>query len=113
MGVDETKMPRSKENVPVVSEQEGYIEIIGISQIRTTAKYLNAIRHNEDTKLDYGAGIELARKVGDYINVGEIIGYIHTNDSTKVQRAVTELKDSISVSNKKIKQQPRIIEKSK
>ena len=52
-----------KNVVPIMSNIDGYVEKIDLSLIRTTAKYLNAIRHKEDEKLDKGAGIEFSKKI--------------------------------------------------
>ena len=88
---------------------EGYVESIDMSLIRTTAKYLNAIRHTEDISIEPSAGIEFCKKIGDKIQIGEILGYIHTNDDIKVQKAVLNLKEAFCITNKKTKTLSRIV----
>lgn len=101
---------KTKNIVPVLSQTKGYVENIDVSLIRTTAKYLNAIRHRREDKLDIGAGIEFNKKIGDKVEVGEILGYIYTNDETKIEQAVVNFKESYHISNSKIKRKSRIIE---
>lgn len=95
--------------VPVRATVNGYIESIDMSLIRTTAKYLNAIRHTKDINIESSAGIEFCKKIGDKVEVGEILGYIHTNEDIKVQESVLRLKESFSITSKKIKPTARIV----
>ena len=104
------RLEKAKVTVPVMANESGYVEKVDISQIRTNAQYLNAIRHKKEDKLDLGAGIEICKKIGDKVEVGEIIGYIYTNDETKVQMAVQKLKEAYVMSNSRVKRKSRISE---
>ena len=99
---------KPKNVIPVMSQVDGYVERIDMSIIRSNAKYLNAIRHNEEQELDYEAGIELSKKIGDRVEIGEILGCIYTNDDTKIQSAVQYLKDAYVISNTRPKYKGRI-----
>ncbi len=97
-----------KKSYPVMADFEGYVNEIDVSGIRTTAQYLNAIRHSEKLELEYGVGIEICKKVGEKVNMGDIIGYIYTDDETKVQKAVANLKSAFQVTDKKVNNKSRI-----
>ncbi len=97
-------MKPTKHVIPVISTVTGYIKGINISKIRETAIYINAIRVRESDNLDIGAGIEFARKVGDKVRQGEILGYIHTNDDTRIHRGVQNLLESFEMSERLQKQ---------
>ena len=99
-----------KKAVPVISDTTGYISKIDVSDLRVTAQYLNAIRHNELLDLRYGTGVEICKKVGDKVNMGDIIGYIYTDEDTKIQKAVSNLKEAFGFSEKKVKSSSRIEE---
>ena len=60
---EETVQTTAKNIIPIMSNVDGYVEKIDLSLIRTTAKYLNAIRYNEDEVLDIGAGIQFTKKI--------------------------------------------------
>lgn len=109
-GQEHIHLNKAKQIIPVMSTQEGYVEKIDISIIRTTAQYLNAIRHTNANKIDFGSGVEICKKIGDKVEIGELLGYIHTNDETKIETAVSKLKESFCMTNKKIKTKSRIIE---
>ncbi len=95
--------------IPVMSKEDGYVKEINVSKIRVNAKYLNAIRHNKDDILDISAGIQLNKKIGEQVNIGEILGYINTNDETKIANSVEMLKNAFVISNQKVKKTSRIV----
>ena len=72
--------------------------------------YINAIRTRLSDNLDIGAGIEFSRKIGDKVGQGEILGYIYTNDDTRIQRGVQMMLESFEMSEKSIKTKSRIVE---
>ena len=107
-GKKDINFVEAKHVVPIMSTIEGYIEKIDMSTIRTTAQYLKAIRHISDNEIDIGTGIKFCKKIGDKVEV--LLGYIYTNDETKVQEAVQNVKQAFKITNKKIKRKSRIIE---
>ena len=76
---------------------------IDVNKVRCLAKYLNAIRGSKNDKIDIGAGMKFYKKIGDYIKKGEIIGYIETNNEVKIEEATKQMKDSITLSQKRIR----------
>ena len=100
---------KAKQIIPVMSTMCGYVETIDMSLIRITAQYLSAIRHNNDKAIEYGTGLELCKKIGDKVEVGDLLGYIHTNDETKVQKSVSNLKNAFNITNEKVKRKNRIV----
>lgn len=78
---DVSKFPKSKIIEPIYSNVEGYINKIDALGIGTYAMKLGAGREVLTDIIDYTAGIVLNKKIGDYVNKGEILCYIHTNKS--------------------------------
>ena len=54
-------------------------------------------------EIDNTAGIVLEKKIGDFVQVGEIIAYLHTNDESKAEGAVKNLADAFEYSRKTYK----------
>ena len=104
------KIKKAKNIVPIISSVNGYIKEINISKIRETAIYINAIRTNKNNILDIGAGIEFARKIGDKVRQGEILGYIHTNDDPRIQVGVQMMSEAFEMTEKSPKIKSRIID---
>ena len=78
---DVSKFPKSKIIEPIYSNVEGYINKIDALGIGTYAMKLGAGREVLTDIIDYTAGIVLNKKIGDYVNKGEVLCYIHTNKS--------------------------------
>lgn len=102
-------MQKAKYVVPVISNLDGYVKEIDISKVRNTGIYLNAIKRKKEDYLDIGAGIEFCKKIGDRVNNGEILAYIHTNDETKIRKAINDINESYEFSEKKIFKKSRIL----
>lgn len=100
----------AKNVIPVISTVSGYISGINIASVREVAVYLNAIRIRNDDLIDIGAGIEFIKKTGDKVAQGEILGFVHTNDDTKIQRSVQKVLESFEMSAKPIKAKSRILD---
>lgn len=101
-----------KNIIPVTSSKTGYISEIDINKLRMLSKYLNAIRGNEKDELDVGAGIILNKKVGECISTGGILAYIYTNNDTKIQKAVEQVREIFKISDKRIKKSSNIVFKN-
>ena len=43
---------------------------------------LGAGRQKQDQSIDLAVGIELKKKVGDYVETGDILGFIHANQES-------------------------------
>lgn len=100
----------SKYNMPVLAEQNGFIESIDADIVGSIAVYLGAGRMKNQTAINRSAGIVLNKKVGDTVEAGEALAYIHTDDETKVTGAVENLKNAFQLTNKNISQKSRILE---
>ena len=73
------KFPKAKVILPIQSTKSGYVNKIDALGIGTYAMRLGAGRAVLTDVIDYSAGIILNKKIGDYVNEGEVLCYIHTN----------------------------------
>lgn len=96
--------------MPVYSSEDGYIEKIDADIVGSIAGYLGAGRMNDENKIDRTAGIVLNKKIGDKVEAGEIVAYIHTNDESKVIGATKNLEEAFKVSKKTVKVTSRVVE---
>ena len=88
--------------VPVYATDSGNIEKIDADIIGSVARYLGAGRMKEDNQIDKSAGIVLEKKIGDTVEAGGVLAYIHTNDENKVLGATQNLKDAFKLTTKKV-----------
>ena len=82
-------LPRSKYTYEVKSNKAGYINKIDALSLGILSSHLGAGREKLSDKLDYGAGIVLNKKIGDYIKKDETIMTLHTN------KKITNLEDTL------------------
>ncbi len=87
-----TLLPHARfvEDIEVVAE--GYIHRISAEEIGVGARYLGAGRKRIGEAIDPGAGIFIAKKVGDYVRPGDTLAEMWSNDAhlLAVVRALVE-----------------------
>ena len=96
--------------MPVYSSEDGYVEKIDADIVGSIAGYLGAGRINNEKQIDRAAGIVLNKKIGDKVEAGEVVAYIHTNDESKVMGATKNLEEAFKVSKKPVKVTSRVVE---
>ncbi|OIJ11774.1 pyrimidine-nucleoside phosphorylase [Anaerobacillus alkalilacustris] len=77
---DPTKLPTAKYTFEVKARETGYVSEIVADQIGTAAMVLGAGRVTKDSTIDLAVGLVLNKKVGDFVNVGDPIVTIHSNN---------------------------------
>ena len=106
---DPERFPVAKNVVPVYSSGEGYVESIDADMVGSIARYLGAGRMNKDSEIDRTAGIVLKKKIGDKVNSGDILAYIHTDDDSKVMGATQNLIDAFVLSSRPVQFKSKVL----
>lgn len=76
---DLSKLPQAKYETTFVAKQAGYVESIIADEVGVAAMLLGAGRATKDDQLDFAAGITLEKKVGDRVEVGDVIAVLRSN----------------------------------
>ena len=97
---DTSKFERSKFIEQIMSIESGYIQEIECKEVGKIACELGAGRVRKEDKIDYNVGIVLCKKVGDKVEQGEVLAYIHANNEQKLENAKKELLKNIKIENK-------------
>ncbi|MEG0034304.1 MAG: pyrimidine-nucleoside phosphorylase [Bacilli bacterium] len=89
---DTSKFAVAKHIIPVCSKEKGYINYINASEVGEYAMKLGAGRETLEDVIDNAAGIILEKKIGDFVNVGDVLCYIHTNkeDYAEIVKGLAE-----------------------
>ena len=95
-------LPQAIYIVDIEATQEGYIKHIEADEVGMSALELGAGRETKDSILDLAVGIELVKKVGDKVSIGDTIAIIHSNDEEKTKRAKERLLNAYSFSDKEV-----------
>ena len=86
--LDDTSLfPGAEHTHNVISEHSGYITSINAEMIGLASVTLGAGRQKKGDSIDYSAGIIMHKGLGDYVNEGDVIFTLHTNDESSVLRA--------------------------
>ncbi|MDR1664289.1 MAG: thymidine phosphorylase [Clostridiales bacterium] len=77
---DYAKLPRAAGVRQVPAPASGYVQAMDTAGWGTASVVLGAGRAKAGDAIDYGAGIMLRKKPGDYVNAGETVAELYTND---------------------------------
>ena len=72
-------LPQAKNHIEVKSVKSGYVNSFDTESVGITAMLLGAGRMTKDDVIDYAAGITLKKKIGDKVELGDILCILHTN----------------------------------
>ena len=102
------KFKKAKYIVPVYAKEEGYIYEINAEDIGKLACKLGAGRIKKEDLIDKTVGIEIRKKVADYVYEGEVLAYIHLNKEEKIEESTNELLNIFKIT-KDTKENEKII----
>lgn len=106
---DTDKFEKSKYILEVKSNEEGYISLLDARKVGELSGGIGAGRVRKEDKIDETVGIVLAKKVGDFVKVGEALAYVHANNLELGEYAVKELQNTYQISREKIEKTKTIL----
>lgn len=107
--IDNTELfEKAKYILPVKSNKTGYVKAINAKNVGEISVGLGAGRIKKEDKIDAAVGIVLKKKIGDKVDAGDILGYIHANDEAKGKCAVSDLLACYEISSELV-QKPECI----
>ncbi len=74
-------LPTAKYEFSIKSALEGYVKKIHTLEIGNAAMILGAGRKTKDDNIDLAVGLRVLKKVGDFINKGDILAKVYANTS--------------------------------
>jgi len=101
---------KAKELIEVKAEKSGYIKAIDALKIGEASGILGAGRIKKEDSVDLVVGIDVLKKVGDYVTKGDLIARIYANDKGK-KEALEIIKSSFQYSKEKVKPRKLILGK--
>lgn len=104
------KFQKARYIIPVYSEKEGYVEELNAEKVGVTSVHLGAGRVKKEDGIDHSVGMWLEKKVGDRVNKGDILAYIHANDTEKGNTAVKDLKQAYKIIKNPIQMENYILD---
>ena len=106
---DPSKFEKAKYIIAIKAENEGYVKQINALEIGESAMRLGAGRATYDDVIDPSSGIVLAKKVGEKVNVGDVLCTVYTNKEDNAS-ILKDIHDSFKLSSDIVKINPIIYE---
>ena len=107
---DYSLLPKSKFNYELLSKKEGYINSINTELIGRASIETGAGRTYKEQNIDYGAGIIMNKRIGDFVKKDELICTIYSENKEKCILASKFIENAIKISNIKTKKPKLILE---
>ena len=105
---DTSLLPAAAKAADVPSPAEGYVSHIKADSVGLVSMHLGGGRVTKESVIDLSVGIELNKKVGDYVKKGESMGIIHASSEEKAAEAVKELTACYTIVPEKVERAPFI-----
>lgn len=106
---DTSKFEKAKYIIPIKSEKIGYIKSMNNEKIGYISSSLGAGRLKKEDKINDKVGIIINKKIGDKVNVGDVLGFIHSDDIEVGNNAVKEMQNCYEFSDEYVEKQKHIL----
>lgn len=107
--LDTGKFKKAKYERTVLAGKSGYIQKTDTEGYGIAALLLGAGRNTKEESIDYSAGIILKAKTGDFVNKGDAIAILYTDDENKFSASEKKLIDSTVIGDEKPEERPLIL----
>ncbi|MCR4403841.1 MAG: thymidine phosphorylase [Candidatus Acetothermia bacterium] len=94
---DPELLPQARGRLEVKARQPGYIKELDALAIGEAAHLLGAGRTAKGQALDHAVGIELLKKVGDHVALGEPVALVHYNSEERLALAKSKVEAAFTV----------------
>lgn len=105
---DTSNFKKAEVSKELISEKEGYIHAMNTEKCGIASMVLGAGRETKDDKIDYSAGIVLNKKIGDYVNKGDVLATLYSQTDEKCANGADILTKAIEISSDKPSNSPII-----
>lgn len=99
---DTSALPAAKLVYPVTALESGYVKHIKAEKTGLVSMRLGGGRVTKESSIDLSVGIVFCKKVGDWVEKGDVLAYLHAADEQSAESAAQELRDCFVMSADKI-----------
>lgn len=100
---------KAKYILPVLANKSGYVKTLNAKNIGEISVALGAGRTKKEDTIDPIVGIVLKKKIGDKVESGEVLAYIHAGNEEKGNQAVQKVLNSYLITEEKIDKKSSIL----
>ena len=102
-------LKKAKYKLEVVSDFSGYVEKMKVEQLGKASCILGAGRIKKDDEIEYEVGLIIKKKIGDFVQKGDILAEVYANDLRKGNEIINMVNDCYTLTGKKILNKPTAI----
>ena len=84
-------LPKARIVEPVLAREDGYVERIVCDEVGICSLILGGGRETKESVIDLSVGIVLEKKGGAQVKKGDVLAWLHANDSEKMRTAKERL----------------------
>jgi pyrimidine-nucleoside phosphorylase len=93
--------PKASIQMEVLSEKSGYVSHIVTDEIGMTSLILGGGRETKDSEIDLSVGIEIHKKLGNKVEIGDSLATLYGNVSEKVDAAAARFYKAYTIESQK------------
>lgn len=105
---DYSLFPQAASKIELKAERAGYVSKIAAKVIGMASQHTGAGRATKEDEIDLAAGVLLNKKVGDYVQEGEVLATFCGNSEAKLANALEEAKKAFEISDERV-ERPKLI----
>ncbi len=98
---DYTLLPQAQNVRVVLAKATGYVARIEAEEVGKAAMVLGAGRETKEDNINHAVGIVLSKKIGDYVETGDVIATIHYDDDKNLENSINMLQEAYKYSETK------------
>lgn len=102
------RLPKAKERKEICADTKGFVGKIDTEEMGTCSLMLGGGRETKDSVIDPAVGLVLRKKVGDFVQRGEVLARLYGNDLQKMQTAEEHFMKHYHIMQEKPEKQPMI-----
>lgn len=93
----------------VKAKKTGYIVGMNSEKCGIASLVLGAGRKTMDTEIDYAAGLRIEAKIGDFVNEGDTLAILYTNNENSIEEAEGIYQSAITIDDKKPEKRKQVL----
>lgn len=103
-----SSLKKAEHSFEIKSEKDGFITAVNAESIGLCAAALGAGRSTKEDTIDFGAGIEMEKTVGDRIEKGDTLAVLYASDKGLFSPAAEHFKKALTFGEKSPEKRPHI-----
>lgn len=100
-------LPKAKYQIEVKAAKSGYVKVADAMTLAKSAKLLGAGRDKKEDTIDYSVGVVLNKKIGDKVDVGQVLATLHAN-MENVSEIEKMVQSAYEISDAPVQKEPLI-----